>query len=313
MPSHSARGAPRIAVVGSLMMDLVVRAPRPPAEGESLLGHSFQMFTGGKGANQAVAAARLGAAGVAMIGRTGADDFGHRIVQALEAEGVDCRGVIRDRKHGTGVAIPIVYDDGRNSIISVPQANLELSAADVRAMSRLITEADMLLLQFEVGTEAVAEALSVAREAGIPVLLNAAPVVAHASHLVGRATHLVVNEVEAAAFAPYAQGDHVAEARYLLGSSDGTVVVTLGDEGALVAHTGGTHVIAPFRVDAIDSVGAGDAFCAAYGVGLMSGMEVVEAGRFAAAAGALAVTREGAQTALPARAAVDALLAPASP
>jgi ribokinase len=298
----------RIAVVGSLMMDLVVRVPRPPAMGESLIGRDFQTFTGGKGANQAVAAARLGAEQVAIIGRIGDDDFGRRIVRTLEEEGIDCRGIIRDRRHGTGVAIPIVYDDGRNSIISVPQANLALSAGDIRAMSALIAEAEMVLIQFEVGLDAVAAALAVAAEADVPVLLNAAPVVQHASHLLTQAAHLVVKEVEAAAFAPYAGGDHLAEARYLLGDGTDTVVVTLGEDGALLAQPNRMHVISPFVVEAVDTVGAGDAFGAAYAVGLTSGMGVVEAAQFAAAAGALAVTKQGAQTALPTRTAVEGVL-----
>ncbi len=305
MTYDSGEGAPRIAVVGSLMMDLVVRAPRLPAIGESLFGQEFQMFTGGKGANQALAAARLGAANVAMIGRTGDDDFGRRIVRALETEGVDCRGVIRDRRHGTGVAIPIVFDDGRNSIISVPQANLALSASDVGAMAALITGADMLLLQFEVGMEATAAAMEVAREAGVAVVLNAAPIGLHSMDLVARVSHLVVNEIEAAALAPTANGDHLGEARTLLGERDGSVVVTLGEEGALVATPTGTNFIAPFKVKAVDSVGAGDAFCAAYAVALAGGSDAVDAAGFASAAGALAVTMAGAQAALPTRAAVD--------
>jgi ribokinase len=301
-PSHA-----RIAVVGSLMMDLVVRVPRLPAPGESLLGHEFKLFTGGKGANQAIAAARLGAAHVSIIGRVGEDDFGRRIVAALEADGVDCRGIIRDRRRGTGVAVPMVFDNGENSIISLPQANLALSAADVRAMASRITEATMLLLQCEVGAEATATAIGIAREARIPVLLNAAPITADTPLLVRDATHLVVNEVEAAALAPAADGDHVAEAKSLLGERPGTVVVTLGEEGALLARPGSTHFIRPFQVETVDSVGAGDAFCAAYAVALADGFAAPEAAEFASAAGALAVTQPGAQSALPRRAEVESL------
>ena len=308
MTQHGTEHAPRITVVGSLMMDLVVRAPRLPAIGESLFGHEFQVFTGGKGANQALAAARLGAGHVAIIGRTGEDDFGTRIVHALELEQVDCRGVIRDRRHGTGVAIPIVFDDGQNSIISIPQANLALSASDIRAMAGLITAADMLMVQFEVGMEATAAAIEIAHEANVPVVLNAAPVAVHPAGLVASAAHLVVNEIEAAALAPAANGDHLKEARMLLGERDGSVVVTLGEEGALVAAPAGTHFIAPFKVEAVDTVGAGDAFCAAYAIALAGGRDAVDAGSFAAAAGALAVTQAGAQSALPTREAVDALL-----
>ena len=308
MPEAGDAHGARIIVVGSLMMDLVVRAPRLPAIGESLFGHDFATFTGGKGANHALAAARLGAEQVSMIGRTGDDEFGRRIVEALESEGVDCRGVIRDRRHGTGVAIPIVFDDGRNSIISIPQANLALSAADIRAMAELVTSADMLLVQFEVGLEATAEAVRVARDAGVPVLLNAAPIGLHAMDVVLAASHLVANEVEAAALAPAAHGDHVQEVRLLLGEREGSVAVTLGEEGALVGSRSGIQFVAPFQVHAVDSVGAGDAFCAAYAIALASGRDAVSAARFASAAGALAVTKAGAQAALPTREAVDALL-----
>jgi ribokinase len=308
MPEHDDHPGARIAVVGSLMMDLVVRVPRLPEVGETLFGHDFHTFVGGKGGNQAVAAARLGAARVSMIGRIGEDDFGRRIVASLEADGVDCRGIIRDRRRGTGVAVPIVYDDGQNSIISMPQANLALSAADVRAMAGLIGDSDMLLVQFEVGIEATTAAMDVAREAGVPVLLNVAPIGLHSPALVRAATHLVVNEVEAAALVPEADGEHIAEARGLLGERGGTVVVTLGKEGALLARPAGTHFIAPFEVTAVDSVGAGDAFCAAYALALVEGRDAPEAARFASAAGALAVTQAGAQSALPRRGAVDALV-----
>lgn len=307
MPLSASKPNVRIAVVGSLMMDVVVRVPRLPERGESLFGRDVQLFTGGKGANQAVAAARLGASHVAMIGRVGEDDFGRRIVAALEAEHVDCRGVIRDRRHATGVAVPLVFDDGANSIISVPQANLALSESDIYAMAALITGADMLLLQLEVGSSATAAATAIARKARIPIVLNAAPIGLDSPAIVGSATHLIVNEVEAAALAPTARGDHSVEARMLLGDRPGTAVVTLGSEGALIARPAGVHVIAPFEVNAVDSVGAGDAFCAAYAVSLAGGASEPEAAAFAAAAGALAVTRPGAQAALPTRAEVEAL------
>ncbi len=298
----------RIAVVGSLMADLVVRVPRLPIAGESLIGRSAELFVGGKGGNQALAAKRAGATHVSMIGRVGQDEFGERIVATLAADGVDCSHVTRDRANSTGVAIPMVLDDGSNAIVAVPQANLAMSAADVIAASGVIAAADMLLVQFEVGMEAVETAMHLAREAGVRVLLNPAPIAPHPAGLLRMPAVLVANEVEAAALAPGCDGDHGREALELLAAGPAAVVVTLGAAGALLATQDGQAFIPPFIVDAVDSVGAGDAFCGALAVALCEGMELAAAVRFASAAGALAATRLGAAASLPARREIEALL-----
>lgn len=290
------------------MMDLVVRAPRLPVVGESLISHGFQTFPGGKGGNQAVAAARLGAS-VTMVGRVGDDDFGRALLRSLQADGVDTAHVSVDPGAGTGVAVPIVLDDGQNAIFAIPQANLNLVAADIEKARMAISAADALLVQFEVGMVATAAAMRAARAAGVMVFLNPAPLAAFPEGLLALATTIIANEVEAAALVPEALGDHPAEAA-ALARIVGSAVVTLGKDGAVFQDGDAPGAAVPPRVAAVDSVGAGDAFCGALAVALTEGRSFAEAVQFANAAGALAVTRRGAQAALPSRVELDALLQP---
>jgi ribokinase len=297
----------RIAVVGSLMTDLVVRVPRLPRAGESLIGHEFATYVGGKGGNQAIAAARAGADSVHMVGRVGADAFGEEIVRTLAADRVDCRFVARDEDVGTGVAVPMVLDDGSNSIIAIPRANLRMSPADIIAARDVLTAVDVLLAQFEVSMEAVEAGMRMAREAGVRVILNPAPIAPHRSEIFRLAHVVVANEVEAAALAPDCRGDHGTEALALLAKGPAVAIVTLGREGAVVATQEERFFVPAFTVKAIDSVGAGDAFCGALAVGLCERMDLAEAVRFASATGALSVTKAGAAASLPVRAAIDEL------
>lgn len=297
-----------IAVVGSLMMDLVVRAPRLPRVGESLLAHDLQTFVGGKGGNQALAALRAGARGVSIIGRVGHDAFGQQILEALEGDGLDCRHISRDPHAGTGVAVPIVFDDGGNSIFAIPRANLRLSVSDIDAAADAIRPARMLLVQFEVAMEATLRAMEVARDSGVRVMLNPAPIAPHPPRILALATYLVVNEVEAAALAPEAGGDHLQEARCLLAKGPAAVFVTLGEQGSIVVSQGLAEFVPPFVVEAVDSVGAGDAYCGALAVALVEGRGLVESARFASAAGACAVQHPGAAASLPQRTEIEAML-----
>lgn len=297
-----------ITVLGSLMMDLVVRIPRLPVIGESLLARDFAMFVGGKGGNQALAAARAGASPVAMIGRVGDDLFGQRIVETLESGGVDCRHVKRDPGTMTGVAVPMVLDDGRNSILAIPQANLRMTGEQVDAAESAIRSARILLVQFEAAMEATLRAVQLARAAGVRVMLNPAPIAEHPAELIALATYVVVNEVEAAALAPEADGDHLKEGRALLARGPAAVMVTLGAQGSIVVSEGLEEFVPPFRVEAVDSVGAGDAYCGALAVALAEGRGLVAAARFAGAAGAMSVTRPGAASSLPTRAEIDSFL-----
>lgn len=295
----------RVVALGSCVVDLVFRMPRLPGRGETLFARSAGIYPGGKGLNQAIAARRLGAE-TTLIANMGDDLFGHYLLELLRGEGVDTRYVARDAANGTGFAAPVVFDDGENSILSAPQANLALQTALVEAAREAIAAAGALLLQFEAPMEANIVAARIARAAGTRVVLNPAPVVAHPPELLALADVLVVNEVEAAMLAG---GTHpAAQARTLLGGRE-LAVVTLGEQGAVFATASGeAGVVEAFPVQAIDSVGAGDAFCAALAVALCEGQAAGAAVRFAAAAGALAVTVAGAVTSLPRRAAVDRLL-----
>lgn len=295
----------RVVALGSCVVDLVFRMPRLPGRGETLFARSAGIYPGGKGLNQAIAARRLGAE-TTLIANMGDDLFGHYLLELLSGEGVDTRYVARDAANGTGFAAPVVFDDGENSILSAPQANLALQTALVEAAREAIAAAGALLLQFEAPMEANIVAARIARAAGTRVVLNPAPVVAHPPELLALADVLVVNEVEAAMLAG---GTHpAAQTRTLLGGRE-LAVVTLGEQGAVFATASGeAGVVEAFPVQAIDSVGAGDAFCAALAVALCEGQAAGAAVRFAAAAGALAVTVAGAVTSLPRRAAVDRLL-----
>lgn len=289
------------------MMDVVVRAARLPRPGETVVGSSVATFVGGKGNNQAIAAARLGAS-VALIGKVGEDAFGAEIVAYAERSGVECSGVLRDPAQATGVAVPVVFDDGGNSIFAVPQANLALTAAEVERRASSIEQASALVLQFEVTMEATVAAAHIAHRAGVPVVLNTAPFSDPPGGLLALASVLVANETEASGLCAR-QADPLRQAVSLLDEGPGAVIVTLGEHGLVAAVRDGPTLVRPgFPVRAIDSVGAGDAFCGALAVALAEQLPLPDAIRFAQAAGALATTRPGAAASLPWRAEVEALL-----
>jgi ribokinase len=296
-----------VAVVGSFMMDLVIRAPRRPEAGETLVGSGFEVFLGGKGCNQAIAAARAGAA-TSMIGRLGADDFGARFLDCLEAEGIDASGVTIDPDEGTGVGAPLVDDGAANSIVIVPRANHRMAVDDIVAAAPTIERAAVLLLQLELPIEVVEAAAVMARAAGTTVVLNPAP--AHAAGLdafAGFVDVLVPNEVEAAALSGV-PGDPLAAAEVLREQLGAAVVVTVGEEGAWVLDGGAPERLAAHRVDAVDTVGAGDAFCGALGARLAAGATLREATVYANAAAALSVTKPGAEPSMPRAEDIEALL-----
>ena len=297
---------PSITVVGAFNLDLVFWAERRPQRGESLMGRRFGMFPGGKGFNQAVAAARLGAE-VHMIGRLGTDDFARPFLETLAAEGIDERYVVRDPEAGTGVASPVVEADGSNSIIFVPRANLRLSPADVEAAADAIRASDVLLFQLETPPDASLRAAELARQAGALVIFNPAPALPFPDALWPLCDVLVPNEVEAAMLSGQPTGDPGNAARALLARGLQAVVVTLGEKGALLVTREGEQHFSPHTVEVVDTVAAGDAFCGALAVCLAEGDLLPEAVRFANAAGALATTIAGAAPSMPQRAAVEAL------
>lgn len=275
----------RVVVVGSFMMDLVARTSKLPKPGETVIGESFTQFLGGKGFNQAIAAARSGG-DVAMVGRVGDDAFGREFLDALDREGIDRAGVSVDPEVGTGVGLPVVEASGQNAIIVIPRANHGL----VELPRELIASASVVLLQWELPAAVTVEAARIAREGGARVVLNPAPAVGRIADYAGLVDILVPNEAEAAAIGPVEGVE---------------LVLTLGDKGARVAGTD----LAPHAVECIDTVGAGDAFCGALCAALADGASLLDAARIGNAAGALAVTKEGAEPSMPHRAEIDRLLA----
>ncbi|MBN1979771.1 MAG: ribokinase [Anaerolineae bacterium] len=300
--------AARVAVVGSLNMDLIARAPRIPQPGETILGGDFCTAPGGKGANQAVAAARLGAQ-VSMVGRVGSDAFAQTLLASLAAAGVDHRHVIQDAQAATGVALIVVDDRGQNSIVVAPGANARLSPADVDAARAAIAAAGVLLLQLESPLEAVARAAELAHAHGVTVVLNPAPARKLPTALLALVDVLVPNESETAILAGLPDGVQVeAQAMALLDLGVGAALLTLGERGALLAQPGSIEHVPAFRVTPVDTTAAGDAFVGGFAAALAEGRSPVEAVRWGCAAGALATTKLGAQPSLPTRQEVEALL-----
>ncbi len=286
-----------IVVVGSINQDLTVRVPRHPAPGETVLGTSHVFGAGGKGANQAVAAARLGRR-VAMIGRVGDDQPGRDLVRGLEAEGVDVSHVGVDRDAPTGLALITLDDQAENAIAVSPGANSRLNPGTVEEARRAIVEATVVLVQLEVPIESVQEAASLAPGT---VILNPAPAEVLPDELAALADVIVPNRSELATLAgvdlPTDIREVTAAAHSLGGDSD--VIVTLGSDGAVVFSDGHATPTAAPKVDPVDTTGAGDAFCGALADALSRGMSLEDSARWAVAAGASAATRQGAQTAMP--------------
>ena len=307
--------AASIAVIGSLNMDLVIRSPRIPGPGETILGGELHTVPGGKGANQAVAAARLGAR-VSMIGRVGRDTFATPLLENLAADGIDHTFVLQDRESATGVALIVVDDNGENSIVVSSGANMRLSPADVEAAEAAISAAALLILQLEVPLDTVIRSAELARAHGVQVVLNPAPARPLPAELLSMVDVLVPNESEAAFLTglPTGTQSEAAEAvQTLLGSGVGTVILTLGERGALPARHGEMRVVPAFQVEPVDTTAAGDAFVAGLSVALAEGRELYEAVRWGNAAGGLAATKLGAQTSLPTRQALERLLSGSSP
>jgi len=305
-----ARTRPRITVVGSINMDLVIRVSRLPRPGETVAGHGFEIIPGGKGANQAVAAARLGAA-VEMVGRVGDDVFGERLTESLKAFGVGTGHVAVTPGCPSGVATIGVEDSGENAIIVAAGANGHVTPKDVAHAADVIAAADTVLLQLELPTETVLAAAAVARRAGVRVILNPAPAPARMPEELFLVDAICPNETEARAITGESGDDGGgAWATWLARRGAGLAIVTLGARGAVYCEPGCAPVFTPpFQVRAVDSTAAGDAFAGALAVALSEGRPPAEAVRFASAAGALAVTKLGAQPAMPTRTEVDMLLA----
>lgn len=295
---------PQVVVVGSINMDMVSHSQRLPAPGETLMGESFVMAPGGKGANQAVAAARLGVP-VAFISRVGTRAHGAELLEALAAEGVDCSGVVTDPAALPGIAVIMVAaEDGENSIVYVPGSNAQLSAADAEASAVLLQQAKVVVAQLEVPVPAIRRAFELARTAGVTTILNAAPALAAGAELLPLCDWLVVNETEAGQLAGLPSGgldEARAAAAALLPRGPSQVLVTLGAQGVLLARAGAVEHLPAKAVKAVDTVGAGDTFVGGLATGLAEGMGAADAVRLGQVAAAIAVSRSGVQSAMPHR------------
>jgi ribokinase len=288
-----------LVVVGSLNMDLVVRAPRHPRPGETLIGSQFQTFPGGKGANQAVAAARLGAT-VRLIGRVGKDAFGDALLQTVRQDGVDTSFIYCDPQAASGVALITLDEAGQNTIVVASGANMRVSPKDIQQAEVAFEGANLLLMQLECPLEAVEAAADLAQQRGIPVVLNPAPARPLPASLLAKVDYLLPNQSELQLLAE-GEVNVSAAAACLLKNGVRNLVVTLGEEGALLVTANTEQKFDAYKVPVVDTVAAGDAFTAAFCVALMEGKSLPEAVQWGNAAGAIAVTRPGAQPSMPKR------------
>jgi len=288
----------KLLVVGSLNMDLVVNVARHPQIGETILGGKFTTIPGGKGANQAVAAARMGSA-VTMIGRVGRDRFGDELRASAAEDGIDIQHVNVDEQEATGIALITVDAVGRNTIVVASGANLALTPRDLHTAEQAFVNADVLVAQLESPLETVSEAIALAVANKLRVVLNPAPAQPLSAELLSKVDYFIPNEREAMQVVGAETLDSAID--QLLGMGVRNLIITLGEKGVLVVTPDGRKEIPAYSVQAVDTVAAGDAFVGAFATGLAEGMSVEQAVQLGNAAAAISVTRHGAQPSLPTR------------
>jgi ribokinase len=299
-----------IVVFGSINMDLVVRSPRLPAPGETISGTRFNTFPGGKGANQAVACARLGIPAI-MVGRIGDDSFGSALIEGLRASGVDVSYVETDTSTSSGVALIQVDDAGENTIVIVPGANGRIDQSDLTRLEKALDCASALLLQLEIPLDIVLAAAHLAREKGVRVILDPAPAQQLSDDLLSLVDIVTPNETEAGILTGITVQDRhsaMEAGRKLLARGVKHVVVKMGSQGAIMLSEEGESFYEAINVEVVDTVAAGDAFNGGLAAALSEGLLIHEAMSWAIATGALSVTKEGAQPAMPTREALQMLL-----
>lgn len=290
----------KCAVIGSINMDMVVRTPRFPAAGETLIGRTFSTVPGGKGANQAVALAKLGVP-VRMVGMVGDDGFGQQYLEHFRAVGVDCSAVSVKEGVSTGVADIQVSDDGENCIVVIPGANGECDEAWLDGVLEKVMDCDIFLLQLEIPLETVKKCVVRLREAGKTIILDPAPAVPLDDELLVRVDYITPNETELRIITsslPESAGVE-ERVRHLIGDSSRIVIHKHGAEGAYFADGSGMEHVPGYKVKAVDTTAAGDTFNAGFAAGLAMGMSIRESVKLANAAGAMAVTKLGAQGGMP--------------
>lgn len=311
-PQKNSRVAkPAVLVIGSSNTDLIIKTARIPKPGETILGGEFAQAAGGKGANQAVAAARAGGA-VIFIARVGCDANGEQAIVGFAADGINVEHVTRDPRHSSGVALILVDRNGENSIAVASGANDKLSPADVRQAKAAFRRAGIVLLQLETPLPTVVASAELAAAAGVRLVLNPAPACPLPTRLLKRIYLLTPNESEAELLTDIAvssEATAAGAADKLLASGVQNVIITLGARGAFVAGKNLRQLIPGFKVEVVDTTGAGDVFNGALAVALAECQSLPEAARFASAAAAISVTRFGAQPSAPTRREIEAVLA----
>ena len=297
----------RIVVIGSCNTDMVINTERLPLPGETIIGGSFFMNAGGKGANQAVAAARLGGK-VSFMAKVGNDHFGSRSIEQYKAEGIDVEHILTDSRQPSGVALIMVDAKGENCIAVASGANANLRPEDIENAPSIIEQGDIVLMQLETPLETVEYVARVAKEKGKKVILNPAPALQLPESLLKNLYMIIANETET----EYISGvkitdmDSICRAADII-SSRGVenVVITLGSKGAFIKENGAYHQVPAIKVKAVDATAAGDTFCGALCVALAEGNSILEAVEFANKCASVTVTRMGAQSSLPHRSEID--------
>lgn len=299
----------KILVIGSINIDLVVNTPRHPVPGETILGNHFETFPGGKGANQAIAAARLGG-NVQLVGRIGFDNFGQLLLSNLKHNQVNTNTVLKVDQP-TGTALITVDQKGQNSIIVVPGANASLTKQDIEDLKDVIKEAKIVVLQLEIPLEVVIHAVDIAYQAGVTILLNPAPATLIPIDTLRKATFIIPNESELAILSgkeinSFSDCRQAANTLFKAGCEQ--IILTRGEQGAHYLTQDNQIFVPPFKVPVVDTTAAGDAFIGGFAVALANEVDLHTALLHASAAGALAVTKAGAQTSLPDKTALERFL-----
>ncbi len=299
-----------VLVFGSVSMDITTYTPRLPALGETLFGHSFVTSPGGKGSNQAVAAALLGAP-TCFVGRLGDDAFGNKVMEDVKAQGVDMSRVFIDSRHDTALAIISVDDNADNAITVISGVNMEINEEDVVRAEPLLDETRILLLQLEIPLEASLSIARKAQERGVMVIFDPAPAMDLPPEAYQLTDIITPNEIETemlVGLKPTGREEAAKAAAILRERGSKTAIIKLGAQGVYYEGPGGSGFVPAFKVESVDTVAAGDAFNGGLAVALHEGKSLDEAVRFAAAAGAIATTRPGAMLSMPHRDEVDELL-----